>query len=140
MVTRGRLFRAFSLGSLCHLFPFLPMVTPGWCSHVSAHFYCLRPPLPREVFFCFLMTQWGGEGGAGGQPFCKPLSLVHLSFWAVVLSGFALMAIRVLENEWEIEGKGDEGLLGLSLVQASSSQSVSMIVTGAKGFLLGFRR
>lgn len=140
MVTRGRLFRAFSLGSLCHLFSFLPMVTPGWCSHVSAHFYCLRPPLPREVFFCFLMTQWGGEGGAGGQPFCKPLSLVHLSFWAVVLSGFALMAIRVLENEWEIEGKGDEGLLGLSLVQASSSQSVSMIVTGAKGFLLGFRR
>lgn len=140
MVTRGRLFRAFSLGSLCHLFSFLPMVTPGWCSHVSAHFYCLRPPLPREVFFCFLMTQWGGEGGAGGQPFCKPLSLVHLSFWAVVLSGFALMAIRVLENEWEIEGKGDEGLLGLSLVQASISQSVSMTVAGAKGFLLGFRR
>ena len=140
MVTRGHLFRAFSLGSLCHLFSFLPVVTPGWCSHVSAHFYCLRPTLPREVFFCFLMTQWGGVGGAGGQPFCKPLSLVHLSFWAVVLSGFALTAVRVLENEWEIEGKGDEGLLALSLVQASISQSVSMTVAGAKGFLLGFRR
>lgn len=79
------------------------------------------------------------EGGAGGQPFSKPVSLVHLSFWAVVLSGFALTAVRVLENEWEIEGKGDEGLLGLSLVQASISQSVSMTVAGAKGFLLGFR-
>ena len=78
------------------------------------------------------------EGGAGGQPFSKPVSLVHLSFWAVVLSGQT--AIRVLENEWEIEGKGDEGLLGLSLVQASISQSVSMTVAGAKGFLLGFRR
>lgn len=85
------------------------MVTLGWCSHVSAHFYCLRPPLPQEVFFCFLMTQWGGVGGAGGQPFSKPSSLVDLSFQAMVLSGFALMAIRVLKNEWEIEGKGDEG-------------------------------
>lgn len=63
VVTRGRLFRAFFSWITLPSFLFLPMVTPGWCSHVSAHFYCLRPPLPREVFFYFLLTQWGGEGG-----------------------------------------------------------------------------
>lgn len=101
MVTQAHLFRVFSLISLCHLvfFFFLLVVTLGRCSHVSAHFSCLRPPLPWEVFFCFLMTQWGGVGGTGGQPFSQPSSLVHLSFQAVALSGFALMAISVLENE-----------------------------------------
>lgn len=98
----------------------------------ASHFHCLGPPLPWEVFFCFLMTQWGRMGWgveASTSPDLQVLSVCLSWLWFCLV--LPLMAIRVLEIEG-LRAKEIRDPLSLSSVQGSISQSVFMIVTGQK--------